>query len=52
MKYKAIVSYDGTNFYGFQRLNSKRSVQKVLEDSLSILNKKVVTIKGASRTDK
>ena len=52
MKYKAVVSYDGTNFYGFQRLNSKRSVQKVLEEALSILNKQKVTVKGASRTDK
>ena len=52
MKYRAVVSYDGTNFYGFQRLNSKRSVQKVLEEALSILNKQKVTVKGASRTDK
>ena len=52
MRYKAIVSYDGSDFNGFQRLNNTRSVQKCLEDALSIINKNKVLIKGASRTDK
>ena len=52
MRYKAIVSYDGSNFNGFQRLKDTRSVQKTLEDALSIINKNKVLVKGASRTDK
>lgn len=52
MKYLITISYDGTNFYGFQRLNDKRTVQKEIEDALSIINKNKVEIKGAGRTDK
>lgn len=52
MRYLARVVYDGTNFYGFQRLNENRSVQGELERVLSILNKDNVEVKGAGRTDK
>ena len=33
------VSYDGSGFYGFQRLNDYRTVQKVLEEALGVINK-------------
>lgn len=46
------VSYDGSGFYGFQRLNDYRTVQKVLEEALRVINKGEVLVKGASRTDK
>ncbi len=46
------VSYDGSGFYGFQRLNDYRTVQKVLEEALGVINKGEVLVKGASRTDK
>ena len=46
------ISYDGSKFYGFQRLNENLSVQKVLEEALTKINKKQVTIKGAGRTDR
>ena len=52
MKYLINIMYDGTNFYGFQRLKGKRSVQEVIEDALSIINKSKVEIKGAGRTDR
>lgn len=52
MRYLAKISYDGSNFYGFQRLNEERSVQKVIEDALTIINKGLVEVKGAGRTDK
>lgn len=52
MKYLITISYDGSKFYGFQRLNEKRTVQKELEEALSIINKGKVEIKGAGRTDK
>lgn len=52
MRYLMKVSYDGSGFYGFQRLNDYRTVQKVLEEALRVLNKGEVLVKGASRTDK
>ena len=51
MRYLAVISYDGSNFYGFQRLKNKRSVQGELENVLTILAKKEVVVKGAGRTD-
>ncbi len=52
MKYLISISYDGSKFFGFQRLKSKPSVQKELEDALSKINKSKVIIKGAGRTDR
>lgn len=52
MRYLMKVSYDGSGFYGFQRLNEYRTVQKVLEEALGVINKGEVLVKGASRTDK
>lgn len=52
MKYLISVSYDGSKFHGFQRLNDLDTVQKKLEDALTIINKKPVEIKGAGRTDR
>ncbi|MBQ4030398.1 MAG: tRNA pseudouridine(38-40) synthase TruA [Bacilli bacterium] len=52
MNYVAKCSYDGSKFYGFQRLNEEPSVQKLLEEALSKINKQSVEIKGAGRTDK
>ncbi len=52
MNYVIKVAYDGSKFYGFQRLNEETSVQKVLEEALSKINKKEVLIKGAGRTDR
>ncbi|MBR1413719.1 MAG: tRNA pseudouridine(38-40) synthase TruA [Bacilli bacterium] len=52
MKYLIKCSYDGSKFYGFQRLNDLDTVQKRLEEALSIINKEPVIVKGAGRTDK
>lgn len=52
MKYLIKVAYDGSKFYGFQRLNEEPSVQKSLEEALTKINKKEVTVKGAGRTDR
>ncbi len=51
MRYFIRFSYDGSHFNGFQRLNKLVSVQKSLEDALTIINKFPVFIKGAGRTD-
>ena len=52
MHYLISISYDGSHFYGFQRLKDYDTVQKKLEEALTIINKKEVTIKGAGRTDR
>ena len=52
MSFLIEISYDGSKFYGFQRLNEYLSVQKALEDALFKINKKEVLVKGAGRTDR
>lgn len=52
MRYLISIKYDGSKFYGFQRLNEKVTVQKTLEEALTIINKSKVEIKGAGRTDR
>ena len=52
MKYLITVSYDGSKYYGFQRLNDLPSIQKELEDALSVINKDKVYVKGSGRTDR
>lgn len=52
MKYLISIAYDGSKFYGFQRLNSHDTVQKKIEDALSLIAKEQIEIKGAGRTDR
>lgn len=52
MRYLITISYDGSKYYGFQRLNNKKSVQSELERALSKINKGEVLVKGAGRTDR
>ena len=52
MYYLIRIAYDGSKFYGFQRLSKNNSVQKVIEDALTVINKKKVVVKGAGRTDR
>lgn len=52
MRYLIEFSYDGSKFYGFQRLNDQPTVQKRLEEALTKINKSPVMIKGAGRTDR
>lgn len=52
VRYKAVISYDGTLFSGFQRQPQARTVQEELEKTLQRLNSgQVVLIHGAGRTD-
>ncbi|MGT2930359.1 tRNA pseudouridine(38-40) synthase TruA [Streptococcus dentasini] len=52
VRYKAIISYDGTLFAGFQRQTKERSVQEELEKTLQRLNSGFpVKVHGAGRTD-
>ena len=51
-RYRALIEYDGTNFYGFQRQREGfPTIQGELESALSQLARKPVMITGAGRTD-
>lgn len=50
--FAALVAYDGTEYYGFQRqIEGQPTVQSTLEDALSQLARKPITIIAAGRTD-
>ena len=49
--FKVTLSYDGTDFSGFQRQANARSVQAELEVALEAIEGKHVTVAGAGRTD-
>lgn len=59
MRYKIVVEYDGTGFFGWQRQQERSnvtelahlSVQQVLEDALYICQKERVVVQGSGRTD-
>lgn len=48
---KLTLAYDGTEFAGWQRQASERTVQAVLEDAIAPIEKGPVTVMGAGRTD-
>lgn len=50
-RYKFILEYDGSRFFGWQRQQSQHTVQQALEDQLAFFCKHAVTIHGAGRTD-
>lgn len=52
MRYLITVSYDGSKFYGFQKLKNNKSVQGELEKALTKINKSEVLVKGSGRTDR
>ena len=51
MNYKLLISYDGKNYKGWQRLKNQPSVQGKIEDVLSVMFGHKITIDGAGRTD-
>lgn len=50
-RYRAVVEYDGTDFWGFQRQAEGRTVQGEFEAALTRLGWPGATIWGAGRTD-
>jgi len=51
-RYKLTVSYDGSDYYGMQRLNEHNSIQKTLEKSIKRMTSKEVSVFVSGRTDK
>lgn len=52
MRFKLIISYDGTSFFGFQKQIGLRTVQNELEVALSKICKDEVEVYASGRTDK
>lgn len=51
MRYRAVIEYDGTNLFGWQRQVNLPTVQQHLEESLLPISKVLTTVHGAGRTD-
>ena len=51
-RYKVIVSYDGTNYNGWQRQNNGIGIQEIIEKLLYKITKEKIEIIGSGRTDK
>ncbi len=51
-RYRAVVAYDGTPYYGFQRqAGDTPTVQGTLESALARVTQQAITVLGAGRTD-
>lgn len=48
---KAVLEYDGTGYFGFQRLPSKPSIQGTIERALARITLEEIKVTGAGRTD-
>jgi tRNA pseudouridine38-40 synthase len=48
---KLVVEYDGADYFGFQRLPGRRTIQGELEKALSRIMQDEIKIVGAGRTD-
>ncbi len=51
MRYKMVISYDGTFFHGFQRQKNYLSIQQVLEEKLTEILKTKIIVHASGRTD-
>ena len=51
MKIVIAISYDGTNYFGWQRQDGETTVEGTIEDTLKYIFHKDIDIMGASRTD-
>ena len=51
MRYKGVVSYDGTSYSGWQKQPEKISIQGLLEEALFSLTGQRISVTGAGRTD-
>lgn len=51
MRFKILLSYDGSQFYGWQIQSKDTSVQACLQSSLSTLLGEEISVTGAGRTD-
>ena len=51
MRYKITLSYDGSEFCGWQMQSDAKTIQECLQEALSTLLKEEIAVTGAGRTD-
>jgi len=51
MRYKMILSYDGTQYAGWQIQENSTTIQEVIESALSKITQSKISITGSGRTD-
>lgn len=51
MRYKAIVSYDGSNYAGWQKQSNALGIQEIIEKALKKMHNKEIDIISSGRTD-
>ena len=51
MKYKLVISFDGTSYHGWQKQKNALSIQDILDKSLSMIFKQKIETIGCGRTD-
>ena len=49
--YRITISYDGTDYHGWQRQPDKKTIQGLLEQALFQFHHKKISVIGAGRTD-
>lgn len=49
--YKMTIAYDGTNYQGWQVQPNGISIQEIIQNTMNIILKEKVTIRGSGRTD-
>lgn len=52
MRYLAFVSYDGSNYHGFQKQENVFTIQQKIENAFKNMTQQVVPIVSSGRTDK
>lgn len=52
MRYKAIVSYDGTMYQGFQAQKNALGIQEVIQKAFKNMTQQIIVIHSSGRTDK
>ena len=51
-RFKVTITYDGTNYNGWQRQNNGIGIQEIIEKTLKKITKQDIEIIGSGRTDK
>ena len=49
--FKLVIEYDGTNFFGWQIQNDRKTIQGEIEKALSLILNQKIRITGSGRTD-
>ena len=51
VRYKIVIEYDGSGFFGWQRQHNGVSIQETIEDAIEQFTNQKITVFGAGRTD-